>query len=131
VAVIESNEERWVKTYRQKQTNPGKTIAFFPTWQDETQDPPTQSDNGKTIYVYGDQFLGKYTDRNKGLTRNPGWTKKGRKRFKELIALNKAARAKPKTLALEQEFLNRLRAKYNLTCSNKEEEESEGDWDAI
>jgi hypothetical protein len=147
VAVIESNEERWVETYRQKQANPGKTIAFFPTWQDETQEPPTQSDDGKTIYVYGDQFLGKYTDQNKGQTKNPGWTKKGRDRFKELIALNKAARAKPQTLALEQEFLNRLRAKYNLTAPNKEEEdknkrrknkkevveevESEGEWDAI
>ena len=93
--------------------------------------------------------MGKYTDQNKGQTRNPGWTKKDRTRFKELIALNKAARAKPKTLALEQEFLNRLRAKYNLTCSNKEEEdrnkrrknknkkevveeeESEGEGDAI
>jgi hypothetical protein len=149
VAVIESNEERWAETYRQKQANPGKQIAFFPTWKDNTREPPTESADGKIVYVYGDEFLGKYTEANKGQTRNPGWTKKGRNRFKALMALNKAAREKPETLALEQAFLNRLRAKYNLTCRNKEEEdrnkrrknknkkevveeeESEGEWDEI
>jgi endonuclease/exonuclease/phosphatase family metal-dependent hydrolase len=148
VAVIESNEERWKETFRQKQANPGKQIAFFPTWKDNNTVPPTQSADGKIIYVYGDEFLGKYTDPNKGQSKNPGWTKAGRDRLKALIALNKAARAKPETLALEQAFLNTLRAKYNLTCRTKEEEdrnkrrknknkqevveeESDGEWDEI
>jgi hypothetical protein len=150
VATLESNEERWAETYRQKLAHPGQKVHFFPTWDYKKGQPLTESPNGEYVYVYGDQFLGKYTDSNKGQTRNPGWTKAGRNRLKELAALNKAARANPENVAFEQKFLDKLRAKYGLTCQtqdeenlnkrrknkktkevDEEEEESDGEWDQI
>ena len=150
VAVCESNEERWAETYRQKQLNPGKQVYFCPDWDPKKGEPPLVSADGKYVYAYGDKFFGKYTDANKGQSRNPGWTKAGRDRLIELAALNKEARAKPQTLALEQAFLDKLRAKYGLTCHSQEEEnrnkrrknkkakvveeeeeEDEGEWDQI
>ena len=74
------------------------------------------------IDVSQDQsFVGVYTRADAGQKKFGGWSADGLRKYKELMDLNKAARAKATTQALEEEILAKLRQDNAITGDTWEE----------
>ena len=67
-------------------------------------------------------FLGTYTKTDAGQKKFGGWSNEGLKRYKELYFLNKEARKKATTPALEQEILDALRAENGIEAETWEDQ---------
>ena len=53
-------------------------------------------------------FQGNYTRNNAGQKKFGHWSGEGLKKYAELLAMNKEARAKPSMVALEKEILEKV-----------------------
>ena len=121
LACIESNHTRWAAVRAKQLENPGRNYSVKSKYEkDEPEE--TQSKDKKTWYLNGEKYMSKYTNPLQGQDPNPGWTKQGRDRFKELCKLSKEAREKPTSLTKEEEILNKLREVNGIEGKTIEEE---------
>ena len=86
-------------------------------------DPTKKKLNNKEIlYILGDVFGNKWTTKNGGVNTYNGWTREATTRFEELRRLNKEAREKEGTKAIEEACLEMLRKQKGRTASSIREE---------
>ena len=66
------------------------------------------------ISLYGPSYRTKYTVSDQGQQNYVGWTKAGKARYMELMAMCKEARASAEGLAVERAFLAKLQAELGI-----------------
>jgi hypothetical protein len=77
------------------------------------------------LYILGDIFCNKWTIANGGVSTYEGWKPEAQTRFEELRAMNKEARDKETTEAIEEAILGLLREKKGRTATSIHEERAQ------
>ena len=112
VLCIENCASRWPVLYKEKQENPGGKLVYSKTAK-------VAKPGYKVVDTSANkEYVGKYTTMDAGQKQFSGWSKEGLQRYKELLKLCKAGRAKATTKAIEQGVLHSLRAKHGITSAN-------------
>jgi hypothetical protein len=107
---IENTYTRLPKLRQESKANKGKKNVYV------NED---KEDTGEVHYINkkaDPDFVGKWTQMDSGQSLYGGWAKEGIDRYKELIALNVEARAKPTTKALETKIYKKVRHLMKITA---------------